>query len=312
MKVNSSSKQPLVSVVVPTYSRADMLERSLGSIIAQTYKNIEIIVIDDNGLGSESQVNTEKIVNEFSTRTGYRINYFCHEVNQGSAAARNTGIRVSNGEFISFLDDDDEYYPERIENMVPLMEEHADAGLVYAHCIAVKDDGDTMVYQQTFEGNCLFEQAFTGCICATSQWLCRKEALLNCGCFDIVPSKDDSILLYKLLLQGYSIYCVQKVLSIYYEHSGERISNGDKELEGEKLFDKSIYKSLERFSLNQRRLILFAINFRLAKLYGKRRQWMSCIGRFLSSFLFSPIHFSCEMIKLVSRKVRKNELILNK
>lgn len=134
----------------------------------------------------------------FSSRSGCPVIYHYHDINQGSAATRNTGIEVSSGEYISFLDDDDEYYPQGTEAMVSSILKRTDAEFVYAFCRAVKDDGTCTRCHRVFEGNTLFEQAFTGCICATSQWLCRKEVLVKCGCFDIVPAKDDSILLYKL------------------------------------------------------------------------------------------------------------------
>lgn len=298
-------RYPLVSIVVPTYSRAEMLERALGSIARQTYPNMELIIVDDNGLGTCSQIDTEKKVSTFAIRTGLPVKYHCHETNQGSAAARNTGIRLSTGEYISFLDDDDVYFPNRIEAMLPLMLKHDDAGLVYSYCRAVKDNGEHTDYRQTFEGNCLFEQAFTGCICATSQWLCRKTALIDCGCFDIVPAKDDSILLYKLLLRGYSIYCVPKTLSIYFEHSGSRISNGDKKLEGERYFDRMIYDSFRCFSMKQKKLVLHAINMRLAKMHAKQNEFASCARRLLFSLFCSPLLFTRELIRLSKKRFSK-------
>lgn len=108
-----NTKQPLVSVIVPTYNRPAFLKESIGSIIAQTYKNLEIIVVNDFG----------QDVNEILSELGdKRIKYIRHEQNKGLAAARNTGIQNSKGKYIAYLDDDDVFYPEHIETLVSYLE----------------------------------------------------------------------------------------------------------------------------------------------------------------------------------------------
>lgn len=106
-------KSPLVSVIIPTYSRPTNLCRAIDSVLHQTYSNIEIIVVDDNGKGSEFQKRTEEILRDYINRN--QIIYVTHETNKNGSAARNTGARLSHGEYIAFLDDDDEFTPEKIE-----------------------------------------------------------------------------------------------------------------------------------------------------------------------------------------------------
>ena len=104
---------PLVSVIIPTRNRVEMLCRAVNSVLSQTFDNLECIVVDD-----ESHDNTEKVINSFEDD---RLKYFRHEKNKGASAARNTGIRQSKGGLIAFLDDDDEWIATKLEKQVPLL-----------------------------------------------------------------------------------------------------------------------------------------------------------------------------------------------
>lgn len=106
----------LVSVIIPTYKRSEALTRAIDSVINQTYSNIEIIVVDDNGVGTENQLATEKRLKNYIDSG--KITYIKHLVNKNGSAARNTGWKASKGEFINFLDDDDFFFAEKIQRQV--------------------------------------------------------------------------------------------------------------------------------------------------------------------------------------------------
>ncbi|MBW4618435.1 MAG: glycosyltransferase [Cyanosarcina radialis HA8281-LM2] len=108
------SENPLVSVVIPTFNRADLIDISLSSAMGQSYRNIEIIVVDD---GSTDR--TEDAVRAIGDP---RIVYARHSTNQGGAAARNTGIETAKGEYIAFLDSDDAWMPNKIEVQLDLIQ----------------------------------------------------------------------------------------------------------------------------------------------------------------------------------------------
>lgn len=97
----------MVSVVIPTYNRADSIARAIHSVIEQTHQNLEIIVVDD-----ASQDDTSTVVNNIRDP---RIRYYRHQTNQGGSAARNTGIKASEGKLIAFLDSDDIWLPDKLE-----------------------------------------------------------------------------------------------------------------------------------------------------------------------------------------------------
>ena len=103
---NASMNYPVVSVVIPTYNRACLLGRAIQCVLNQSFQDIEVIVVDD-----ASQDNSADIVNSLDDS---RIKYLRHEKNRGGSSARNTGIKAARGEYIAFLDDDDEWMPTKI------------------------------------------------------------------------------------------------------------------------------------------------------------------------------------------------------
>jgi len=119
-----SPAKPLVTVIIPTFNRASIVGRAIRSVLGQTYPNWELFVVDD-----ASTDGTEREVRRYSDE---RIKYIRHQQNQRVSAARNTGIRSARGEYVSFLDDDDEWLPEKLAKEVEVFR-HSDpeVGLVY-------------------------------------------------------------------------------------------------------------------------------------------------------------------------------------
>jgi glycosyltransferase involved in cell wall biosynthesis len=113
-----------VSVIIPTRNRAELLTRALNSALRQTYPYFEIIIIDD-----ASEDNTAAIVQNFKDE---RLRYILLKKNMGAAAARNTGIEQAGGEYVAFLDSDDQWHPEKLAHQVGAMESLSSrVGIVY-------------------------------------------------------------------------------------------------------------------------------------------------------------------------------------
>jgi glycosyltransferase involved in cell wall biosynthesis len=98
---------PLVSIIIPTYNRPKYLRRAIESTLKQTHNNIEVLVIDDY-----SNYNPLTLIEEFNDN---RIKYYRNSFNQGSVYSRNRGLSICSGDYINFLDDDDEILPQKIE-----------------------------------------------------------------------------------------------------------------------------------------------------------------------------------------------------
>lgn len=114
----------MVSIIIPTYKRPNKLIRAIESCLTQSYKNIEIVVVDDNTDGDEFRTQTEELMLKFQNDS--KVKYIKHHTNQNGSAARNTGIKNSVGDYITFLDDDDVIAPTKIERQVEFLESHGD------------------------------------------------------------------------------------------------------------------------------------------------------------------------------------------
>lgn len=110
-----------ISVIIPTYGSPIFLERCIESVLIQTFKDLELIIIDDNNPDTEDRIRTELLVNKFLLRDT-RVIYKKHDKNKNGAAARNTGFAVAKGKYISLLDSDDEYMPDRLQKCYDKME----------------------------------------------------------------------------------------------------------------------------------------------------------------------------------------------
>ena len=117
----------MISIIIPTYNSSRFLGYSLTSILKQTYKDWEIIVVDD-----ASQDDTNLIVEKFieENNLNNRLNYCRHEKNRGVSAAKNTGIKAAKGELISFLDADDIWYPYKLERVINIFSKFPEIDLV--------------------------------------------------------------------------------------------------------------------------------------------------------------------------------------
>ena len=158
------SSTPLVSVLVPTYNRKWLLPRTLNSLLNQSYKNIEIILVNDCG------EDVQDIVNEFNDT---RIKYFSNKKNLGLAGTRNTALGKSNGDYICLLDDDDVYLNYAIEFRMYMMKK-LDAEIVYTRSLLdhweFRGDryfsvGKTLYWDSSFDKDLILIQNIAPCCC---------------------------------------------------------------------------------------------------------------------------------------------------
>ena len=141
-----SEKTPLVSIILPTFNRADLVLESIHSVLGQTYKNFELIVIDDGSVDNTRELLSPLVEEGLLT--------YAYQENLGLPAARNHGIRLANGSLISFLDSDDLYLPEKLEKQVAYFDKHPDAQVLQCWFTKFSEESADLGVRDTswFEG----------------------------------------------------------------------------------------------------------------------------------------------------------------
>lgn len=188
----------LVSVIIPTYNRPETVKRAVDSVLNQTYDNIEVIVCDDNGIGTEAGIKTANVMSEYSENA--KVKYVQHEVNINGSAARNTGFRASRGDYVMFLDDDDEFLPEKVSTQLARMESLDESwGACYADYIKISEDGKSIIAKskEKCEGELLIEELKRNLfISAGSNLMIRRFVVEEIGGFDetFVRNQDQEFL----------------------------------------------------------------------------------------------------------------------
>lgn len=217
----------LVSIVITTYRRPNRLKIAIESVLAQSYKNIEIIVVDDNGDNNDYRENTQKIMNYYEVDS--RIKYIKHKTNKKIGAARNTGILNSKSQYIAFFDDDDIWYENKIECQMDLFYRDSEVGLVYCS-VNVYDDKQQKIIS-TINAKCKGyikdKILYSNFIPTTSSIIVKKEWLLKVDNFDEQLYTLQDWDLYIKLSSGCKFdYCKQPLMSFVHHDSdeGERIT----------------------------------------------------------------------------------------
>lgn len=236
------SEFPLVSVIITTYKRNNYLKRAIESVIHQTYTNLELLIVDDNDYQDVYSQSVEKIVLYYS-KIFKNIKYLPMIHNSGACKARNYGIQIAQGTYINFLDDDDEFEPNKIELQVNKFK-NLDNSYAAVGCFAVIKDkkGKIIRYDRNrIKGNVFFDNLCSS-IAQTSLPLIRRESIIRSGGFEEIPSSQEHLMWANLFSICPNYDYVDKELVVIYHHDGERISNGDKKIEGaielEKRFKK--------------------------------------------------------------------------
>jgi len=220
----------LVSIVVPTFGRANLLARALESIVSQTYMNIEIIVVDDNPVGSLDSENTCSVLDGFLKRIP-SMKYVKTLNPSGGGSARNVGISAADGRYVGFLDDDDEFVPEKIERQLGVFKssELGRLAIVYCPMTIYSEEYNNFigVTNRLYRGR---EQPLNknvyGCIAGTPTMLIASEALTDAGGFRNIRSGQDWALIYDILRIGYEIdFCNESLVNVYVREEG-RLSTG--------------------------------------------------------------------------------------
>lgn len=215
----------LVSVIISTYNRADLVGRAIQSVLNQTYQDFELIVVDDGSID-----NTEEVVRNFKDA---RIHYIRHKENRGAPFARNYGAKIANGEYISLLDSDDYYLPNKLTVQIDAFKSDSDAGLVYSNIFEEWSNTKRRIKYdpKTFESGYLFEKVVLKSVhCRLPTWLIRREFFISIGGFDEkLPKLQDRDFIVRFSYR-YKLLSVPESVAVVVFHKGARVSGASAEV----------------------------------------------------------------------------------
>jgi glycosyltransferase involved in cell wall biosynthesis len=211
---------PKVSAILPTYNRAEFLHFAIQSALNQTFNDIEIIVCDD-----KSTDNTREVVERYSDE---RIKYILNKGKKGPSATRNTAILTTEGEYIAFLDDDDEWLPDKLNRQVALLD-HSPSNIcgVYSNRFLIDRKSDRILSNdpgtEKKKGNLLYQLMIKSPI-HTSTVMIRKTCLEQIGLFDETMSYMEDRDLWIRLSMKWDFEYISTPLTKAYVHGLEQLS----------------------------------------------------------------------------------------
>jgi glycosyltransferase involved in cell wall biosynthesis len=232
---------PRVSVVMPTYRRSQLVGRALQSILDQTFDDFEVIVVDDNSIDHPEQQATQKLITKQFNDP--RIHYIINKNSQGGSEARNIGIREARGEYVAFLDDDEDWLPEKLSTQVAFLDAaESDVGVIDTGFFDWKKNGRVRIVHPKMQGwikDRLLRKT-GGRAPKLSTMLCRRKALIEVGAFDPDLKTREDLDLYIRLARHYRFESVKKPLANKRSDAGRRLTgNPDNIVQGfEKLYLK--------------------------------------------------------------------------
>lgn len=225
----ASQKAPKVSVVIPAYRSAQTIAATVDSVLAQTFREFEIIVVND---GSPDTVQLEQAL----ARYGHRISYIRQE-NQGPAGARNTGILAARGQYIAPLDSDDLWEPEHLAAQLGVLERDPSIDVVYADARIIGDapeSGRTVMDLCPSSGEVTFESlVMRRCTVHICVSLMRRQTLLDTGLFDpAFRGTEDIDMWLRIVKRGGRIAYQRRVLGRYRKQAGSLSADSARMIEG--------------------------------------------------------------------------------
>lgn len=212
---------PLVSVIIPTFNRREWVVRAVDSVLAQTFTDIEVIVVDDGSSDGTGDLVRQRFGSD------QRVHYL-RQANAERAVARNTGICAARGKYVAFLDSDDQWLPHKLARQVPLLESHPDLAFVFSG-FAWIDEADERIKEVLSEcrdgktqGD-IFEELLISNVVGSLTVVARRSALDEAGMFNtdrrLIPFAEDWELWLRLAYRRQVGY-VAEPLALHRVHGG--------------------------------------------------------------------------------------------
>jgi glycosyltransferase involved in cell wall biosynthesis len=218
--LSSASSMSKVDVIITTYNRSEFLESAIKSVLNQTFQNLSIVIVDD-----ASEDGTQGAIKSFGHP---KIRYIKHKTRRGEAGARNTAILNSNSEYVAFLDDDDEWYPEKLQMEVELLDNSDQkVGGIYTGYIRV-DNGNGRVLGEKIpekRGDLYPDMGLENVIGGPSTVLLRRKCFERVGLFDESIGYGTDWDMWIRILKEFHFDYIDKPLVKYRVHENQMTKN---------------------------------------------------------------------------------------
>ena len=274
-----------VSVIIPCYNRGKYLGEAIDSVLGQTYRNIELIIVDDGS--TDDSLNIARIYSDKIT-----ILQHPNGENRGQSASINLGLRSIDGEYVAILDSDDYWILDKLEKQVTFLQDHPDIGLVYGNALMVDADGNKLFRRY---GDDHQEKNIDGSVLLDCYFSVPSNSLVRHTVYDLVGGFDESMRAAQDHDMAVRIAEVAKLgfineLMFNYRRHGASISSGHASLRWQNGF-RILDNALERHRypsgvVRQRRAVL---HFRVGQCQLQEKKRVKAAGHFLQALVNDPL-----------------------
>lgn len=295
-------QEPLVSVIITTYKRSDLLGKAIDSVLNQNYNNLEIIVVDDNNPESEFRVKTQKKMQQYQVNP--KVVYIQHTENKNGAAARNTGLKNANGKYVTYLDDDDTYRKDKIKKEVIFLENHLNYQAVY--CGWFKDGKN---YSPTAYGDLSIGVLSGETPIITNSIMMSKNKSIEIGGWDeSFRRNQEAAFMLNYFKSGEKIGVIPDILIDFDMSDRGNASNPQKSEEDMTYFlntYKKYFHEITRGNKVLKKEVLTKRGISTMLLYIKNNFYGDAMRVFFKLLIKYPISFIKEIIIILTKRINK-------
>jgi glycosyltransferase involved in cell wall biosynthesis len=240
---------PNISVIIPTFNRSRLLERTIRSVLSQTYRDFEIIIIDDASTDNTQEMLNDKFKQEIAAKM---MRCFKNEINMERSYSRNYGMELAQGKYIAFLDDDDIWFPEHLAILSDYLNRKPEVGIVYSNHISLYENGSAKILN-TIKGG---EGAYYRDLCIrrvlshNSMHLFRKSIYDRIGGFNVDISYGEDREFFSRIAMNHDVGYISSVTGCIYNHSGTYSMK--ETLEAHSYFKEKVWQLIEENSIKYR------------------------------------------------------------
>lgn len=286
----------LVSVVMPTYKRSDKLVRAVESVLAQTYTNVELLLVNDNDPNDVFSEDLKKKVDRFVSDS--RFHLIMQKNHTNGAVARNVGIKLAKGEYIAFLDDDDWWKQNKIEKQVEVLKSLSSEWGGVSCKIERYNNNKLISRQPTYPSGYVYKDVLMlNSDFETGTLLLKHSALDETGFFDEKLLRHQDLQLLVNFTFKYKLMMVEEYLHCRDVSDSQNRPNVEKLIKAKNALYESVKPVIETLTKSERRQMFLLNKAEVGYVQLKNGDYICGIVNLLS-LIISPKAFYCEVVKI--------------